>query len=60
MGSVRYAHSRISYMDDRTGNTCNGLIPTIIAKCGAFLKDEGNEICYTKRPNRYLILLFFN
>jgi hypothetical protein len=39
--SLRYAHSRISYTDDRTGETCNGLIPTVVAKCGAFLKEEG-------------------
>jgi hypothetical protein len=39
--SLRYAHSRISYADDRTGEVCNGLIPTVIAKCGAFLKEEG-------------------
>lgn len=39
--SLHYASSRISYIDDRTGSVCNGLIPTIIAKCGAYLKDEG-------------------
>ncbi|KAI8879759.1 Rho GTPase activation protein [Backusella circina FSU 941] len=38
--SLRYAHSRISYTDDRTGETCNGMIPTVIAKCGAFLKEQ--------------------
>ncbi|CAO3612104.1 unnamed protein product [Mucor hiemalis] len=38
--SLHYASSRISYIDDRTGSVCNGLIPTIIAKCGAYLKDE--------------------
>ncbi|KAG2195998.1 hypothetical protein INT47_011503, partial [Mucor saturninus] len=37
--SVGYAHSRISYVDDKTGNQCNGYIPIIIAKCGAYLKD---------------------
>lgn len=39
--SLGYARSRISYIDEVTGNTCNGFIPVIIAKCGAFLKDEG-------------------
>ncbi|KAG2219891.1 hypothetical protein INT45_001636, partial [Circinella minor] len=28
-------------MDDRTGKQCFGAIPTVIAKCGSFLKDEG-------------------
>lgn len=40
--SLKYAHSRISYVDERTGNHCNAIIPTIIAKCGAFLKEKGN------------------
>lgn len=44
-------------MDDRTGKICNGYIPTIIAKCGVFLKDEGKTrqifTCYT-----HLKLLF--
>lgn len=39
--SVQYAHSRISYIHDKTGDICNGYIPIIIAKCGAFLKDQG-------------------
>lgn len=43
MESLHYASSRISYMDSN-GNSCNGLIPTIIAKCGAYLKDEGKYI----------------
>ncbi|KAF1804240.1 Rho GTPase activation protein, partial [Mucor lusitanicus] len=38
--SLKYAHSRISYVDERTGNHCNAIIPTIIAKCGAFLKEK--------------------
>ncbi|KAF7724428.1 hypothetical protein EC973_001092 [Apophysomyces ossiformis] len=39
--SLRYAHSTISYIDDRTGTQCFGVIPIVIAKCGSFLKEEG-------------------
>ena len=39
--SIKYAQSSISYIDDRTGKQCFGVIPTVIAKCGSFLKDEG-------------------
>ncbi|KAI9491634.1 Rho GTPase activation protein [Zychaea mexicana] len=39
--SIKYAHSSISYIDDRSGKQCFGVIPTVIAKCGSFLKDEG-------------------
>ncbi|OBZ88445.1 Rho-GTPase-activating protein 5 [Choanephora cucurbitarum] len=38
--SIHYAGSNISYIDDTTGTQCFGVIPTIIAKCGAFLKEE--------------------
>lgn len=40
--SLKYAHSRISYIDERTSNHCNAIIPIIVAKCGAFLKEKGN------------------
>ncbi|ORX57042.1 Rho GTPase activation protein [Hesseltinella vesiculosa] len=39
--SITYASSNISYIDDHTGEQRFGLIPTIIAKCGSFLKEEG-------------------
>ncbi|KAI8388233.1 Rho GTPase activation protein [Radiomyces spectabilis] len=39
--SIRYAHSSISYIDDITGIQCFGVIPTVVAKCGSFLKEEG-------------------
>ncbi|KAI9260667.1 Rho GTPase activation protein [Phascolomyces articulosus] len=40
--SIKYAHSSISYADDgKSGQRCYGIIPTIIAKCGSFLKEEG-------------------
>ncbi|PHZ16961.1 Rho GTPase activation protein [Rhizopus microsporus ATCC 52813] len=38
--SICYAHSRISFVDQRTGKDCNGVIPIVIAKCGSFLKQE--------------------
>ncbi|KAG2208071.1 hypothetical protein INT47_010433 [Mucor saturninus] len=38
--SNEYAHSSISYIDDVTNTQCFGVIPTIIAKCGSFLKEE--------------------
>ncbi|KAI9471926.1 MAG: Rho GTPase activation protein [Benjaminiella poitrasii] len=41
LDSLYYAHSRISYFDERTGKVCNGFIPTVIAKCGVYLKEEG-------------------
>ncbi|CEP07174.1 hypothetical protein [Parasitella parasitica] len=40
MESLRYAHSRISYLDERTNHQRNAVIPTIVAKCGAFLKEK--------------------
>lgn len=43
LDSLKYAHSRISYLDERTNNQCNAIIPTIIAKCGAFLKEKGDQ-----------------
>jgi hypothetical protein len=39
--SIKYSYSTISYMDDETNEQCYGVIPTIIAKCGSFLKEEG-------------------
>ncbi|KAI8093264.1 Rho GTPase activation protein [Halteromyces radiatus] len=39
--SLEYAYSSISYIDDHTGSQCYGIIPTIVAKCGSFLKEEG-------------------
>ncbi|KAJ2955848.1 hypothetical protein NQZ79_g8228 [Umbelopsis isabellina] len=39
--SIKYSYSTISYMDDDTNEQCYGVIPTIIAKCGSFLKEEG-------------------
>ncbi|RCH82939.1 hypothetical protein CU098_002720, partial [Rhizopus stolonifer] len=35
--SLRYAHARITYTDS-TGATCNGILPIVVARCGAFLK----------------------
>lgn len=54
--SVNYARTRISFNDEVTGKACNGFIPIIIAKCGAFLKDEGFFYdfivsCYTQHIN---------
>ncbi|KAI8384502.1 Rho GTPase activation protein [Radiomyces spectabilis] len=42
--SIKYAHSSISYIDDDTGAQCFGVVPTIIAKCGSFLKEEGMAV----------------
>ncbi|KAI9301892.1 Rho GTPase activation protein, partial [Cunninghamella echinulata] len=42
--SVKYAGSTISYIDGHTGVQCFGVIPTIIAKCGSFLKEEGLRV----------------
>ncbi|KAL1933597.1 hypothetical protein VTP01DRAFT_7687 [Rhizomucor pusillus] len=39
--SLKYAHSSISYLDAKTGKPCYGVIPTVIAKCGSYLKEEG-------------------
>ncbi|OAD75300.1 hypothetical protein PHYBLDRAFT_38351 [Phycomyces blakesleeanus NRRL 1555(-)] len=39
--SIKYAHSSISYIDNHLGVQCFGIIPTIIAKCGSYLKEEG-------------------
>ena len=42
--SIKYAHSSISYADDdKSDKRCYGIVPTIIAKCGSFLKEEGIE-----------------
>jgi hypothetical protein len=41
--SLDYAHSGISYIDDNTGSECYGIVPTIVAKCGSYLKEEGNQ-----------------
>lgn len=41
--SLDYAHSTISYIDDYTGSQCYGVVPTIVAKCGSFLKEEGKK-----------------
>ncbi|CAO3622619.1 unnamed protein product [Cunninghamella blakesleeana] len=42
--SVKYASSSISYIDDHTGVQCYGVIPTVIAKCGSFLKEDGLNV----------------
>ncbi|KAI8059354.1 Rho GTPase activation protein [Gongronella butleri] len=42
--SITYASSSISYVDDNTGEHRFGQIPTIIAKCGSFLKEEALHV----------------
>ncbi|KAG2186313.1 hypothetical protein INT43_002751 [Umbelopsis isabellina] len=39
--SIQYACVNISYADDATKQQCYGQIPCIVAKCGAYLKDQG-------------------
>ncbi|KAI8372563.1 Rho GTPase activation protein [Choanephora cucurbitarum] len=38
--SLQYAHSSITY-HDKIGTVCNGILPIVVAKCGAFLKEKG-------------------
>ncbi|CAO3598125.1 unnamed protein product [Absidia cylindrospora] len=42
--SIQYAHTTISYRDEITNTPCMAIIPTIIAKCGSYLKEEGLQI----------------
>ncbi|CAO3600889.1 unnamed protein product [Absidia cylindrospora] len=42
--SIQYAYSTITYHDNVTNTPCMAIIPTIIAKCGSYLKEEGLEI----------------
>lgn len=44
--SILYAHSTISYMDPSSGALCYGVIPTIVAKCGSFLKSKGKSMFF--------------
>lgn len=39
--SIQYACVNISYADESTKQQCYGQIPCIVAKCGAYLKDQG-------------------
>ncbi|KAI9310676.1 Rho GTPase activation protein [Dichotomocladium elegans] len=39
--SIGYARSSVSYIDPATDYRCYVFIPTIVAKCGAFLKERG-------------------
>ncbi|ORX53947.1 Rho GTPase activation protein [Hesseltinella vesiculosa] len=39
--SISYAYSLISYHDEATSKDCAGPIPSVIARCGHFLKDQG-------------------
>ncbi|KAI8099058.1 Rho GTPase activation protein [Halteromyces radiatus] len=39
--SIQYAYSTISYHDDITNTPCMAVIPTIVAKCGSYLKEQG-------------------
>lgn len=34
-------------MDDETNEQCFGVIPTIVAKCGSYLKEEGTACTAT-------------
>lgn len=62
--SIKYAHSNISYIDDETKSQCFGYIPTIVAKCGSFLKEEALttegifRICGSTRRIRMLQSIF--
>lgn len=42
--SIQYAFVNISYADDACGQQCFGQIPCIVAKCGAYLKDQGTYL----------------
>ncbi|ORZ18797.1 Rho GTPase activation protein [Absidia repens] len=42
--SIQYAHTTISYRDEITNTPCMAVIPTIIAKCGSYLKEKGLQI----------------
>lgn len=42
--SLSYSYSRISYLDEDTGAIFNGRVPIIIAKCGAFLKEQALDV----------------
>ena len=48
--SLQYAFVNISYADDTTGQQCFGQIPCIVAKCGAYLKDQGTLVCNAINP----------
>lgn len=39
--SLQIANTHIAY-EDR--NTIIGSVPIVVAKCGSFLKDQGNEL----------------
>ncbi|KAI8334761.1 Rho GTPase activation protein [Chlamydoabsidia padenii] len=42
--SIQYAYSTISYYDETNNAPCLAIIPTIIAKCGSYLKEQGLEV----------------
>lgn len=50
-------------MDDDTNEQCYGVIPTIIAKCGSFLKEEGTaqpQLVLSRRiAESYIKSLYF-
>ncbi|CAO3640532.1 unnamed protein product [Cunninghamella blakesleeana] len=39
--SIQYAYTTITFVDEELGSPCIAVIPTIIAKCGSYLKENG-------------------
>ncbi|KAI8074792.1 Rho GTPase activation protein [Gongronella butleri] len=42
--SIEYAYSTISYYDEVSETGCLGAIPSIVARCGHFLKEQGLQV----------------
>lgn len=41
--SLKYAYACISYVDDATKTYHYGAVPIVVAKCGSFVKNEGEQ-----------------
>ncbi|CAO3635970.1 unnamed protein product [Cunninghamella echinulata] len=39
--SIQYAYTTITFIDEETNSPCVAVIPTVIAKCGSYLKEHG-------------------
>lgn len=52
--SLKYAYACISYVDDATKTFHYGAVPIVVAKCGSFVKNEGElkeskiDLCYVE------------
>lgn len=58
--SIQYAYTTITFIDEEIGSPCVAVIPTIIAKCGSYLKENGKKNTYKSMLSIFLYIFLSN